>query len=598
MSSTAARPRTLPFPPAGWRLLGPIVRPWRGYMALAMLSVLAARILDLVPAFIVQQLIDGAFASGQARALLPLGLAYLGAVVVAQVCTSAAVWLIAVVAQHALRALRTQLADHLQRLPLSYFDRTPLGDIISRCTADVETVDTLFSTGAINLVGNLVRLLTALVAMLILSLPLTLVALLAIVPAILVTRFFQLRVRAAERASRQALGQLASQLQETLSGVEVVRAFDRAAVFTARFRLALADVLAAYNRATISSACYTPLMALLAATATALLLWVGAAGVLVSWGVTLGTLTAFVLLFGRFFDPITALGDDWQTVQSALSGIERITQALALPAEERPTTPIQAPAAHGLVVCNLTFGYDPERPVVRDVTFTVCPGEQVALVGRTGAGKSSIVQLIAGLYVPWSGTIAVAGFDPRGLADDARRRLVGVVPQQVQLFTGTVWDNLTLGDAAIKRVAVERAVALAGAAPLIAGLPEGYDTVLRGAGRGAGAQLSAGQRQLLALARALVWDPELLLLDEATVAIDSASEVALWGALRSAVRAQRRALLTVAHRLATARTADRVIVLDAGRIIEQGPPEVLIRAGGRFAALVELEAAGWNWNNA
>lgn len=594
--SSASRASTRPS--QGWPILAPIIRPWRSTLLLAMVSILAARILDLAPAFIVQRLIDGVLTTGQTRELLPLGLSYLGAVVAAQVCTFAGVWLTAVVAQHALRALRTQLAAHLQRLPLSYFDQTPLGDIISRCTADVETVDTLFSTGAINLVGNLVRLATALAAMVILSVPLTLVALLAIVPAIVVTRRFQVRVRAAERANRQAIGRLSAQLQEILSGVETIRAFDRAAVFTARFRMALAAVVAAYNRATVYSAGYTPLMALLAASATALLLWSGAAGMLAGWGVSLGTLTAFVLLFGRFFDPISALGDDWQTVQSALSGIERVTQVLALPIDPRPAAPAVVARAAGLTVQNLVFGYAPEQPVVCDITFAVWPGEQVALVGRTGAGKSSIVQLIGGLYTPWAGAIAVAGCDPRALSDDARRRLVGVVPQQVQLFSGTVWENLTFGDAEIDRAAVERAVALAGIEPLIAGLPDGYATVLSGSGQGAGAQFSAGQRQLLALARALAWNPALLLLDEATVAIDSASELALWTALRTEVRAQRRAVLTVAHRLATARVADRVIVLDRGRIIEEGPPDELIRAGGRFAALIELEAAGWDWQAA
>jgi ATP-binding cassette subfamily B protein len=582
----------------GWRILAPIIRLWRSTLLLAMVSILAARSLDLVPAFVVQRLIDGALTTGQASELLPLGLGYLGAVVAAQGCTFTGVWLTAVVAQHALQALRTRLAAHLQQLPLSYFDQTPLGDIISRCTADVETVDTLFSTGAINLVGNLVRLATALVAMVILSVPLTLVALLAIVPAIVVTRFFQIRVRAAERANRQAIGRLSAHLQELLSGVETIRAFDRAAAFTARFCTALTAVLAAYNRATVYSAGYTPLMGLLAASATALLLWSGAAGMLGGWGVSLGTLTAFVLLFGRFFDPITALGDDWQTVQSALSGIERISQVLSLPIDARPPVPVVISRDAGLAVRGLVFGYMPERPVIRDVTFALRPGEQVALVGRTGAGKSSIVQLIGGLYAPWAGAITVAGCDPRALSDDARRRLVGVVPQHVQLFSGAVWENLTLGDAELDRAVVERAVELAGAGPVIAGLPDGYDTILSGSGRGAGAQLSAGQRQLLALARALVWDPALLLLDEATVAIDSASELALWAALRTEARAQRRAVLTVAHRLATARAADRVIVLDQGRIIEEGPPDELIRAGGRFAALIELEAAGWNWQTA
>jgi len=427
--------------------------------------------------------------------------------------------------------------------------------------------------------------------------PLTLVALVTVPPLAAITRFFQLRVRSAERDTRRAVGLLNTHLQETIGGVDVIRAFGREGTFTARFRLALRTALLATNRSTLYSSLYTPIMVFLAAAATSLLLWSGTAGFTAAWGVSIGTLTAFVLVFGRFFEPITSIGDDWQTVQSALSGIERIVQVLAVPIEDR--TPIAAPSdADGLVIRDVVFGYAPDRPVVRGVTLTVSPGEQVALVGRTGAGKTSIVQLIAGLYPPWSGQVSVDGRDPRSLGDDERRGMVAVVPQQVQLFSATVRENLTLGDPAVTSAAMERAMALAGASTLVESLPQGYDTPLRGAGRGAGVQLSAGQRQLLALARALVWDPAVLLLDEATVAIDSASDAALWAALRADVRGQRRAVLTVAHRLATARAADRVIVLDAGEVIEEGPPDDLISRGGRFAALVELEAAGWDWREA
>ncbi len=576
-------------------VLGPALRPWRGALALVALCVIAARALDLAPALIVRRVVDDHLTPGRADGLLALGLLYLGAVVAAQAVNFVAVYLTAVVAQDALRALRVRLAGHLQRLPLGYHDRAPLGDSISRCTADVEIVDTLFSTGAINMVGNLVRLLTALAAMLLLSVPLTLVALLTVPPLVILTRCFQVRVRAAERANRRAVGLLNTHLQETIGGADVVHAFAREATFVARCRLVLRDALLASNRSTRYASLYTPLTTMLAAAATALLLWAGTAGSVAAWGVSIGTLTAFVLVFGRFFEPITALGDDWQTVQGALSGIERMVQVLALPAEERGAgVPIQGTAA-GLIVRDVVFGYVPGRPVVRGVNLVVRPGEQVALVGRTGAGKTSIVQLVAGLYPAWSGVVTVDGRDPRALADDERRGVVAVVPQQVQLFTGTVWDNLTLGDTTVARAAVVRAVALAGAADLIAGLPEAYDTPLRGAGRGGGVQLSAGQRQLLAPARALVRDPAVLLLDEATVAIDSASDAALWAALRADVRGQGRAVLTVAHRLATARAADRVIVLETGRVIEEGPPDELIRRGGRFAALVELEAVGWDW---
>ena len=236
-----------------------------------------------------------------------------------------------------------------------------------------------------------------------------------------------------------------------------------------------------------------------------------------------------MLLFKRFFDPITALGEEWQTVQSALSGAERIFQVLDMPVEENLQRHSQA-AQSGITVSRLTFGYFTDKPVLRQVSFAVAPGEHVALVGRTGAGKSSIVHLLGGLYTPWQGELHVAGLDPRQLAENERRRVIGVVPQAVQLFSGTVLDNLTLGDEEAPFSAVENAAITAGADAFIRALPQGYDTLIN-SGAGGGVQLSSGQRQMLSLARALVWNPPVLLFDEATSDIDSASEASFRQAL-------------------------------------------------------------------
>jgi ATP-binding cassette subfamily B protein len=233
--------------------------------------------------------------------------------------------------------------------------------------------------------------------------------------------------------------------------------------------------------------------------------------------------------------------------------------------------------------------------VLHGVSLRVAPGEHVAVVGRTGAGKSSAMHLLAGLYAPWQGTVTVLGSDPRSLSDEARRRAIGAVPQIVQLFQGSVRDNLALGDGRVAEDNLRRAAEITGAAEFIAALPQGYDTVISSGGRGEGAQLSGGQRQLLSLTRALVWDPHVLLLDEATAAIDSASEIAFRAALRSFIAERDRAVVTVAHRLSTAAEADRVVVFHAGRIVEDGPPAELVHRRGRFAALLALEAAGWEW---
>jgi ATP-binding cassette subfamily B protein len=588
------------------RQLGPLLRARRWLLGLVAALLLVSAALELVPPLLMQRVIDEHLIPGRPGGLVVLALLYLGASAAIEATGALGVYWCAVVAQRVLHGLRVRLFGHLQSLPIAYYDRTPLGDAISRCTADVEAVEILFTSGVAKAIADLVRLVTIALAMVALCPPLAAVSALILPPLAAITWVFRARVRAAERANRAAIGLLNAELQETLNGVEIVRAFGREGYFVERFRRALGQTLAAFNRATAYSAFYSPTMAALAALATALLLWVGAGGALAAWDISLGTLTAFVLLFQRFFKPVRALGDEWQTVQGALSGAERIGQVLERPTDAGdagdrarlagpPAAPIRAQPGAELEA--VSFGYLAERAVLEEVSFQVWPGEHVALVGRTGAGKSSVLHLLGGLYAPWAGRVRVAGHDPRGLDADERRRLIGAAPQVMQLFGGTLLENLTLYDSTIDRQAVERAARLTGADAFIRALPAGYDTRLSGAGRGAGVQLSAGQRQLLALTRALVADPALLLLDEATAAVDAAGDAAFRAALRSDRGRGRRAVVTVAHRLSTAREADRVLVLDGGHIVESGRPEQLIRSGGRFAALVELEAAGWDWRS-
>ncbi len=612
MNNTTTSTSTQPHGGITLGQLWAMLKPWRWSLTLVGVSVLLGALLELPPPLLVQKIVDEHLKLGRSEGLLFIATLYLGATAAVQAMGFLTEYLTATIAQGMLRRLRVHLFAHLQTLPLSYYDRTPLGDTISRCTADVETVSTLFTTaaaggavassgggqggtsGATVLMG-VVRLGTIAVAMIALSPLLSLVAALVVVPVVLVTRYFQVRVRDAERASRQAVGLQNTHLQEMLGGVEVIRALGSEATFIARFRAALRDGLAAYNRATVYAALYIPMMVSLSTLAMALVLWVGVAGqgMLASLAISLGTLTAFVLLLQRFFVPIMSLGNEWQTVQAALAGLERIFQVLTLapeaPTPESPRQP-QYRSTAAIEMREVFFGYLPNRPVLRGVSLVAQPGEHIVLVGRTGAGKSSVLHLLGGLYTPWSGTLRMAGADPTLLTDDERRHAMGVVLQVVQLFRGTVFDNLTLGDGSVSCEAVQRAAAIAGADAFIQTLPQGYDTLL-----GSGLQLSAGQRQLLALTRALVWDPAVLLLDEATAAVDSASEAAFRAALRAAVLDCGRAVLTVAHRLATAQDADRVLVMEAGQIVEVGPPEDLIRRGGRFAALLELEAAGWDW---
>ena len=576
------------------RHVAAVLRPFRAHLLLAISCAVAGALLELVPPLLLRTIVDGHLGAQRAAGLLQLAAWYLAATAAIQLASLGAAYLLAIAAQGSLHALRIRLLAHLQNLPVSYYDRTPVGDVIARATADVEAVDALFSSGIAGLSTDGLRLASTAIAMVVLSPALAALSALVIPPLALLTRAFQLRVRSAEGTHRRAIGDLNAHLQETLSGNEMVRAFGRERYFASRFRAILDRVLAAFDDTAVYSALYSPVMSLLVAACTAALLWGYARDFFAAASITVGTLTAFVLLFQRFFKPLIAIGDEWQGVQGAITGAERIFEVLAQPADE-PQARSPAKRGAGIRFANVSFGYLPHVAVLRDLSLHVDPGEHMALVGRTGAGKTSTLHLAAGLYAPWDGSVRVAGADPRTLPPEERRRVVGVVPQLVQLFAGTVAENLTLSDPSISREAIERACELAGASGLVRSLPLDLDTMLRGLGGGQGAQLSAGQRQLLALARALLWEPRVLLLDEATAAIDGASDAAFRAALRRGALARGCAVLSVAHRLSTAREADRVAVIDRGRIVEIGPPSALIRSGGLLAAWVDLETAGWDW---
>jgi ABC-type multidrug transport system fused ATPase/permease subunit len=581
--------------------LGPHLRrlaaPWRGRLALLGALVLAAAVLELVPPLVVRHVIDHNLTPGDARGLGTAALLYFAAATAVAGLSAGYGYLAATVAQRSLAGLRARLFGHLLALPVDYHDRTPVGDSVSRTTADIDTIDDLFSSSVATLLGQVVRLATVAVAMAVLSPALAAVAALVILPLVVVTNVLRRRVRDAERTTRGAVGAVNARLAEDLAGIDVVRAFGRQRAFAERFRHALLGWLRASNRSVLFNAYYAPILGVLAAVVTALLLWLGGRDAFTAIGVTVGTLTAFVLLFARFFTPLINLGDEWQTVQTALAGTERVFAVLELRADRpEPTTPAPGVEPEAAIdVESVSFGYAPDRPAVQDLSLAVQPGQHVAVIGRTGAGKSTLLSLLVGLHAPWSGRVAIAGADPCGLDDRRRRALLGYVPQTVVLFTGSVTENITLGDPELSPEQVRRAARTAGADAFIAALPDGYDTLL--SDTGTGVRLSAGQRQLLALTRALVTDPAVLLLDEATSVVDGASDAAFRAALHERVLPRGTAVLTVAHRLATAREADQVLVMAAGRIVERGAPVTLLATASRFADLAALEAAGWDWQD-
>ena len=577
-----------------WASVWSLARPWRARLVIVAACVVGASIAGVVPPLVVRHVVNADLVPRRTAGLLPAGLTYVGAVAVGAALVYLYSYLAAIVAQRIIVTIRERLFSHLSALPVSYLDRTPVGDTISRATADVETIDTLFTDGITTLVGQSVSIIAFAVAMVVVSPLLSLVSLVLLPPLVLTSRWLQIRVREAERATRVAVGGLNTQLSETVGGTETIRAFHREEAFVVRFRRALQRTLVAQESSVRYNAFFTPVTALLSSAVMALLLFVGARGVFGVAGVNLGTLVAFVLLFQGFVAPIVALGDQWNTVQAALAGAERVFEVLNVPVEPRPPASV-AGHGEGVVVDHVSFGYHGGRQVLHGVSLVVRPGERVAVVGRTGSGKSTLLALVAGSYEPDGGSIRLEGRHPRDVEDHERRRVVGVVPQNVQLFSGTLRDNVTMGDNTISEDAVRRTMALVGLDSFSQIFPEGLDTELEGAGGGRGLRLSAGQRQLVALARALVAEPQVLLLDEATAAIDAHSDSSFQATLSRTTWSRKCAVVMVAHRISSARDADRVVVMEAGRIVEEGTPSELVASGGPFAALAALDEAGWSW---
>ena len=560
------------------------------------ICVVGAAAAGVVPALVVRHVINTDLVPRRSSSLWEAGLYYLGAVAAEAVFAYIYSFRAAVVAQRIIVSIRVRLFEHFAALGVSYWDRTPLGEMISRATADVETIDALFTDGLTTLIGQLFSLIAIAIAMIVISPSLSVMLLVVLPPLLWASRWIQLGVRDAERANRVAIGELNTQLSETVGGAETIRAFHRQHVFVERFRNALERTLVAQERSVRFNAFFTPTTSLLSAGAVGGLLWVGAGGVFETFSVNLGTLTAFVLLFRSFFSPLVALGDQWNAVQAALAGAERVFAVLDLELDDGEQVHGPRAITSGIVVRDVSFAYPDRAPALHRVNLTVAPGQRVAVVGRTGSGKSTLLALVAGLYEPRHGEIILSGRSASSFVDEERRREIGVVPQRVQLFSGTLRDNITLLDSSITDDAVRRALEVVGLDEWCTTLDQGLNTPLSDSGGEANSLLSSGQRQLLALARALVNEPRVLLLDEATSAIDAQSEAVFRAALRRTAWSSRCAVLSVAHRLATARDADLIVVLEDGRVVEQGSPAQLVSSGGYFSALVALEEAGWDWS--
>jgi len=565
------------------RLLG-YLAPYRGQMALAILLLFGATLAQLVGPYLVKVGIDGYISAGNAAGLDRIALLFIAAALAGFALRYAQTLLTYRIGQRAMLDLRLAVFDRIEAQSLAYFDRNPTGRLMTRVGSDVEVLQELFSSGAITIFGDLFTVIGVVAAMLAINWRLALVSF-AVLPLLFgATLLFRSRVRRSFRAIRQKVARMNSYLNEHLSGIAVIKLFSRERAAAARFESINDEHRQAFLGAVQAYAIFFPVVEFIGALAMALLLGYG--GVQIIGGtLSFGSLVAFLEYIQRFYKPVQDLAEKFNLLQSAMAAAERIFAVLdSEPEINDPAAPAAAGRARGVVEFrDVSFSYKPGEEILRNISLKIDPGEMVAIVGATGAGKSSIISLLARLYDPQSGVVLLDGRDIREYSQRHLHGQMAVVLQDVFLFSGTVLSNISLGNPAITRDAVEAAARRVGADTFIRRLPQGYDTEVGERG----ALLSVGQKQLLSFARALAHDPPLLILDEATSSVDSESEMLIQEALD--VLFAGRTSIVIAHRLSTIRGADRIVTLHKGRIRESGTHAELIRLGGIYAKLHRLQ---------
>jgi ABC-type multidrug transport system fused ATPase/permease subunit len=564
------------------RLLGELLAPHRRSLWGLLSTVTVQNLAWLAGPFLIGVGIDvavPALVAGDPWPLVWITVAMLGAAVLDTVLRFVFLTWSGRVGQAMLLTLRRRVFTHVQRLPLSFHERYTSGKTISRLTSDVEALAELLDEGLDGLVTALFSVLTIGVVLVVLDPPLGLVALLGFPALFWVARWFQRNSTAAYRRTRETIAALIVQFTETFGGIRAVQAFRREPRNDELNAALNEDNRRAHDRAFFLIAVFVPAVTLIGNLVTVAVLGYGALRVM-DGDLAVGTLVSFLLYLRRFFDPLQDVAMFYNSYQSATAALEKLSGVLEeRPTVPEPTDPTPLPAARGeLVFDGVRFGYT-GSVVLPHLELTIPAGQTVALVGATGAGKSTLARLAARFYDPADGAVRLDGVPLDRLADEDLRRAVVMVTQESFLFSGTIADNIAFGRPGASRAEVEGAARAIGAAEFIAALPEGYETdVHRRGGR-----LSAGQRQLVSFARAFLADPAVLILDEATSSLDVPSERLVQRALRTLL-ADRTALI-IAHRLSTVEIADRVLVMEDGRIVEDGAPTELVAGAGRFAGL-------------
>jgi ATP-binding cassette subfamily B protein len=569
------------------RRLWRYVRPYRTLVAVTVALVFLSGAAQLVQPWIVKKAIDGFILEGRAVGLIVPSLMFLLALVAEFALGWFQLYTLERTGQNTVFDLRMDIFRHLQRLPAAFFDRNPVGRLMTRVTTDVEAINEAFTSGVVLILADLVKLAAIVAVLLWMDWRLALVTFAVLPPMLVLSWFFRVRVREAYRAVRGAIARVNAFIQESVTGMRVLQSYGCESRNLDAFDGLNREHRDAQLQGVFYESAFSAIAELMASATLAAIVWAGG-GRFLEGAVTFGTLVAFIEYSGRFFRPVQELTQRYTIMQAAMAASERIFHLLDTPATiVSPADPVRATRPKGAIAFeNVTFSYDRESPVLRDVSFRIAPGERVAVVGWTGSGKSTLIRLLSRLYDVNEGRITLDGEDVRNYDLKELRRSVGVVLQDHFLFADSVQANLTLGDPRVTREDVRRAARAVRADRFIERLPRGYDEpVLE-----RGANFSSGEKQLLSFARALAFDPAVLVLDEATSSVDPETERTVQGALETLMRG--RTSITIAHRLSTVRHSDRILVLHHGRVVEEGThPELLAVPDGIYRALWALQVA-------
>ena len=583
--------------------------PYRLQVAVALASIICASVLQLAQPYLMKVAIDRHIATGDLRGLDTIAVGFLAILLASFTLEYLQTWVLQMTGQRIMFDMRTEIYEHLQRLDLQFYDRNPVGRLMTRVTTDVDVLNDLFTAGVVSIFGDIFTLVGIMIVLVVMDWRLALLAFSVLPLIVLVTQWFRTHVRESYRTVRLWIARINAFLQEHITGMATVQLFRRERLSYARFD----EINRRHRDANVESifyyAVFYPAIEVIGALAAALLIWFGG-GWTMQGTLTLGSLVAFLLYSQRFFRPISDMSEKFNVLQAAMASSERIFKLLDTPVqiasrlaargsllagepndvESDEMTTIEPRVASRelravghIIFDHVWFAYNGSDYVLKDVSFEVHPGERVAVVGATGAGKSTIINLLLRFYDVTRGRILIDGVDIRELPLDALRRLFSLVLQDVYLFSGTIAENIRLGNVRITDADVRRAAATVHADRFIEPMPRGYDSPV--AERGA--TLSVGQKQLLSFARALAFDPKVLVLDEATSSVDTETEVLIRDALHLLMAG--RTTIAIAHRLSTIQDMDKILVLHRGELRESGSHQELLAARGLYFKLYQLQ---------